>query len=496
MAKNKKKLNKKPKSSPTDGADIGNDDINNEGDIVAEEEETIESETQDVNGSSEIVENGLPSKVDSEQAMKIKLLEEKVASLTIELKNRDEQLLHLKNVYVNGESGENGTKEENERNSAQDESVQELSDKLAAAIDERDEIQRSYDALLGRLQSVKTIFNKLKVAESELEETKDTLALAVDENASLKEKIQVLAAMETKNEHDSAVVKKLKEQNEDLNGECDRLSDSLTKTRREYQLQLEELQDEKYSLENQNSKLSKKINELKVEISEFNLIRDELNMENKNSLLKIEELNDKITGRDTEISQLYSTIKELERANNEKQLAFNSAEVKYKSQIELLEKALAAAKAESVSKLKELAQAQEQIEQLKVESKEAEQLKVEINNKQLIIGKLRHEAIILNEHLTKSLTMLKQHGGEGNKTIDKELISNVVISFLQFPRGDTKKFEALQLISALLEWSESQRVAAGLSHTGPASKSEDGDKQKQSFVNLWTDFLEKESSGK
>ena len=218
MAKNKKKLNKKPKSSPTDGADIGNDDINNEGDIVAEEEETIESETQDVNGSSEIVENGLPSKVDSEQAMKIKLLEEKVASLTIELKNRDEQLLHLKNVYVNGESGENGTKEENERNSAQDESVQELSDKLAAAIDERDEIQRSYDALLGRLQSVKTIFNKLKVAESELEETKDTLALAVDENASLKEKIQVLAAMETKNEHDSAVVKKLKEQNEDLNG--------------------------------------------------------------------------------------------------------------------------------------------------------------------------------------------------------------------------------------------------------------------------------------
>ena len=58
--------------------------------------------------------------------------------------------------------------------------------------------------------------------------------------------------------------------------------------------------------------------------------------------------------------------------------------------------------------------------------------------------------------------MLKQGGENGsNKTIDKELISNIIISFLQFPRGDTKKFEALNLISALLEWDELQKISAG-----------------------------------
>ena len=104
--------------------------------------------------------------------------------------------------------------------------------------------------------------------------------------------------------------------------------------------------------------------------------------------------------------------------------------------------------------------------------------------------------MILNEHLTKSMGMLKQQLNQSKNTVDRDLISNLFLNFLQFPRGDTKKFESLQLISDLLEWDESRRVQAGLAHTvgGAKARDEEGRPLRQSFISLWTDFLEKESS--
>ena len=74
------------------------------------------------------------------------------------------------------------------------------------------------------------------------------------ENEDLKRQLQDAA----KSKVDSDTITKLQEQNTDLNNECERLSDSLTKSRREYNSTLQALQDENYNLENQNSKLSKK----------------------------------------------------------------------------------------------------------------------------------------------------------------------------------------------------------------------------------------------
>ena len=49
------------------------------------------------------------------------------------------------------------------------------------------------------------------------------------------------------------------------------------------------------------------------------------------------------------------------------------------------------------------------------------------------------------------------------KSVDKELISNVLISFYS-SQEVIQKFEALGLIGALLEWDELQKLAAGLTH--------------------------------
>lgn len=84
--------------------------------------------------------------------------------------------------------------------------------------------------------------------------------------------------------------------------------------------------------------------------------------------------------------------------------------------------------------------------------------------KNLLIGKLRHEAVILNEHLTKALRLLKR--GSSNDTVDRQLLNNLLLSFLALPRQDSKRFEVLKLLANVLAWTEGQKETAGLVRPG------------------------------
>ncbi|MCJ1336827.1 hypothetical protein MMC09_002105 [Bachmanniomyces sp. S44760] len=138
----------------------------------------------------------------------------------------------------------------------------------------------------------------------------------------------------------------------------------------------------------------------------------------------------------------------------------------------------------------------------------------EVKEKNLLIGKLRHEAVILNDHLTKALRYLKK--GKPEDSIDKQLITNHFLHFLALDRADAKKYQILQIVAALLGWSDEEREQAGLARPGasnpnlavpkspwhrtpstPAlSSSEfglDSGSRKESLAELWSDFLEQEA---
>ncbi|KAI7201460.1 hypothetical protein KC340_g18658, partial [Hortaea werneckii] len=141
----------------------------------------------------------------------------------------------------------------------------------------------------------------------------------------------------------------------------------------------------------------------------------------------------------------------------------------------------------------------------------------EVKEKNLLIGKLRHEAVILNDHLTKALRFLKRGKPEDN--VDRHLVTNHFLHFLALDRSDPKKFQVLQLIAALLAWDESQKEQAGLLRAGSASGSQSlklpmspfrrtpstpslsadfipespGGASRESLAELWSDFLEREA---
>lgn len=111
-----------------------------------------------------------------------------------------------------------------------------------------------------------------------------------------------------------------------------------------------------------------------------------------------------------------STVDGLQKAMSEIQNARKRElrEVVEQSELELgeLRKSWEAVK-------EELKISQDKLEQSQTELERALPFEKEVKEKNLLIGKLRHEAVILNEHLTKALRFLKaRRGGEG-ESIDR-----------------------------------------------------------------------------
>jgi hypothetical protein len=119
------------------------------------------------------------------------------------------------------------------------------------------------------------------------------------------------------------------------------------------------------------------------------------------------------------------------------------------SQLEDLRKQLQAAEETSST-------AQSQLLTTQKELTRALPFEREVKEKNLLIGKLRHEAVILNDHLTKALRFLKQRKPED--MVDRQLVTNHFLHFITLERADPKKFQVLQLIAALLSWSDGKII--------------------------------------
>lgn len=70
----------------------------------------------------------------------------------------------------------------------------------------------------------------------------------------------------------------------------------------------------------------------------------------------------------------------------------------------------------------------------------------------------------MNEHLMEALRRLRRSSTDTN--VDRRLVTNVLLSFLNTPRADSKRFEMLTLLSSILQWDDDEREKAGLQRKG------------------------------
>ncbi|KAH3682310.1 hypothetical protein WICPIJ_006725 [Wickerhamomyces pijperi] len=389
---------------------------------------------------------------------------------------------------------------------AADVEASKLQTQLQEMTEERDKFSSQYEALLGRISSMKTIFTKMKESQVELEQVKEELTTAKAEKSQLESQLETAKGLIS---DDKETIDLLRNESSALNMECDRLTADLSQLRHSHSSELDTLQQQISSSRTESNDLIRQVEKLKESNEELHII-----IANDKTIMK--DLNDQISDLTDSLKDNKSQIDKLESEKDG-------------LHAELLKLTKSKAQIEDSFKLKHLQTLDQitalnsqretlttQIDQLQTKLAESQttiiklsQLEPQLHEKTLLLNKSRHESVILNEHLTKALQLIKKTSSVD--TVDKELISNLFISFVSLPRGDSKKFEVLQLIAGFLGWGKDQRVQVGLSHgtgessgtgSGPEESGSDQGTRKSiqgrmgSFVSLWTEFLESESSSK
>ncbi|CAI4051943.1 hypothetical protein SKDZ_15G3580 [Saccharomyces kudriavzevii ZP591] len=361
-------------------------------------------------------------------------------------------------------------------------------DELANVIKERDEFKTQYDTLLSKISSMKSIFHKMKEAQKQLEEVQEQLTEYESQNLKLKKKLE---ATKTENSELQSAIVTLNKEIEHLENEQENAEEVFL----EYESSVEALQGEKHDIiEAHNKELNtyrKEKDQLSVQIQELMIILENNKQDISDLRTERDELKQALESHESEKAVLQNSVNDLElkieESDSKRQEEGREKDLEVKALRSQLDTELEAHN----NDIQILENLKKQIEDMKEDVSMKEKYEEESKQHILQIGKLRHEAIILNEHLTKALAMLKK--SSDSESVDKELISNLLISFVSIPRADPRKFEVLELLSNFLNWDEDKKQQAGLISNNDQSRNSSAVSRTESFVSLWTNYLEKES---
>ncbi|KAF2787708.1 hypothetical protein K505DRAFT_329484 [Melanomma pulvis-pyrius CBS 109.77] len=382
--------------------------------------------------------------------------------------------------------------------------ISNLQTELEETTESKEHFETQYKNLLGRVNTIKTsLGDRLKADAAKLEEFQAQITDLEEQNRELQENnttfTEELSRLRQENETQTTEIGNLRSRanisQQNWIKERDELISREAYAKEEFENAKQAMQDWEVLAMNERS-LRENIAEREAEL------KDQLESQ-KEAYAKA------ASERDTNgeaVDGLQKALHEMQNARKlERRELVETAQAQLddlRKQLQVAEQSAASSKATLETTLKELERA------LPFEK--------EVKEKNLLIGKLRHEAVTLNEHLTKALRILKK--GRPEENVDRQIVTNYILHFLAIDRSDPKKFEALQLIASLLGWTDEQREQAGLARPGasnnslriplspfrrtpstPALNSALSDpmlgssSNKESLADLWSDFLEREA---
>ncbi|KYK58413.1 golgi matrix protein [Drechmeria coniospora] len=387
------------------------------------------------------------------------------------------------------------------------ETHQQETSQLQTEIDEsnnaKEHAEEQYQVLLGRVEKIKeSLSDRLKRDKAELEEARDRIEELEAQNEQLQGSAQ----------SSGDDMEKLKEELQDATRELMTLRSRNNLSAHNWLKEKEELTRMVHHLKGEVEQTSNAMGEWEVLAMEERSVKESM-------MDKVQELEEQMgalkrgyesaaTERDSQstlVDNLQNALREIQEARK-KELR----EMVETTESQLQEQKRLAQEAEA-----RRSRAEEANEELSKELERTAPFEKEVKEKNLLIGKLRHEAIVLNEHLTKALRYLKKTKPEDN--VDRQVVTNHLLHFLTLDRGDAKRFQVLQVMAGYLNWTDEQREQAGLSRPGgsaaatirfaaspfqrtPSSPSLHADlfsepttarDHRESLADLWAGFLER-----
>ncbi|KOC08017.1 Golgi matrix protein [Aspergillus flavus AF70] len=332
-----------------------------------------------------------------------------------------------------------------------------LQHKLNDAEGKKEHAELQFQKLLERVNTIKSqLGERLKEDAEELAQARLKIGELEEQNAALKDNFQgkcsELAELSEANEHKSKEILTLR--------------DRTNLSQQNWLKEKEELFEQQSYLQSEFEQAKEAMHNWEVLAMEERSIRETLGEKVVDLEEQLASLRDAYERTSDERDSQLSAVDGLQRALQEIQTArrkeLRELVESSDSQLEELKQALHCAEKKALDADKALGSAQKELERVRPFEKE-------VKEKNLLIGKLRHEAVTLNDHLTKALRFLKKGKPEDN--VDRHIVTNHFLHFLALDRSDPKKFQILQLIAALLGWTDEQREQAGLARPGTSSTS-------------------------
>lgn len=266
----------------------------------------------------------------------------------------------------------------------------------------REEAEEKYENLLGRVEKIKaTLSDRLKRDKADLEEAKER----IDELEAENEELRGTAASTG---GDAA---KLREELQDATRELSTLRSRNNLSAQNWQKERDELARQASHLKQELETTSNAMGEWEVIAMEERSVKESLqdktaDLEEQIASLRLG-FEDAIQERDSQttlIDNLQNALREIQDARKkELRELVESTDRQLEAQQKLRQEAEARASEALAAK-----------ESLSTELERTAPFEKEVREKNLLIGKLRHEAIVLNDHLTKALRYLKKTKPEDN----------------------------------------------------------------------------------
>ncbi|OWT41125.1 hypothetical protein C362_01339 [Cryptococcus neoformans Bt1] len=452
------------------------------------------------NGAPTVSDEAAPQAPPSDKTIEPKPLQEREE----QMQEQEQAQEHDHEHKDEGSSGPSRKEEQKEQDNVKeeqkeqdnvpvDERIRILEDDLEATRQEKEALGSQYRSLLGKLTAMRTTLgDKLKEDAEELDRRETQINNLVTENSELHETVDTLrselSSLSQESSHLSAQLAQLRSQSDSSSSDVL----SLTREMRELRGEMERLRLEREEWEVEAGRERERRETLEDDLRVFE--RREQDM--CNALEKLAEERDKEKERGDNLQEVLSEFQaakdsEIRQATTELETQLRTA-------------------AESLSEFKlRAANAETRLSEVSSDASKSAALEKELKDKNQIIGKLRHDAVVSNEHLKEALRRLRKNQSDNN--VDRRLVTNILLSFLMTSRGDPKRFEMLSLLATILSWDDAEREKAGLQRqgavggggkgkasTGKGKETEKSAEEEaamnESFSNLFVEFLLKEAS--
>ncbi|TWU75680.1 hypothetical protein ED733_007357 [Metarhizium rileyi] len=490
----KKKNNKKKKNAGKikDATPLSNGDANHENahaDDDDDDDEVPQGKGSTVNntnkpspdGNGHAVEPSIDGAPDSDPTAKLDAMGKEREALRAEVEQLRKQLESIQETHQ--------------------QEISQLKLDLEESNSAKEHAEEQYQSLLDRVEKIKeSLSGRLKRDKAELEEARQR----IEELEAQNEQLQGSAQSTGED------VEKLKEELQDANRELTTLRSRNNLSAHNWHKEKDELIRTVQHLKEEMATTANAMGEWEVLAMEERSIKENLADKVGDLEEQIETLRQNYENAASDRDSQATLVDNLQNALREIQ---DARKKELRDMVETTESQLQAQKEAAQQAERRATEAEEAQEEMSKELERTAPFEKEVREKNLLIGKLRHEAIVLNDHLTKALRYLKKTKPEDN--VDRQVVTNHLLHFLTLDRGDAKRFQVLQVMAGYLKWTEEQREQAGLARPGgsggslrlpsspfhrtPSSPSLSADvfseptsaKDRESLAELWANFLER-----